>query len=133
MRSRGRPLSPHLTIYKPQMSSVLSIFHRMTGFFLFFAIIILSWSMIIVIMQSMGMVLSDHDFSCIFNSIFFKLFVLTSVLSLYYHLFNGIRHLFWDMSLGFEIKTMHRTGYMVMILSALFTIATVFFVMINKF
>ncbi len=121
MRGKERPLSPHLTIYKLQISSALSILHRMTGLFLFFAVIVLSWLMVVLLMQSVGLIFVDQDFTYVLNSVIFKLFLLAAVFCLYYHLLNGIRHLFWDIGLGFEIKTMDKSGYLVVALSIIFT------------
>lgn len=113
----NRPLSPHLTIYKPQITSVLSITHRMTGAFLYFGIFVLSWAMILGI----------YGNSCIFdylNTMVGKLFLFAWTSSLFYHLLNGIRHLFWDIGKGLDLKTASTTGILVLIGAVILTALT---------
>lgn len=127
--TKSRPLSPHLSIYKPQISSVLSIMHRITGVFLFIFIIALSWLMILMLSSSMGFALLEWDFLSIVNSCFFKACLLGVLFCLYFHLFNGIRHLFWDIGLGFEISSMHKSGWFVMLCTLLMTAFTLYLIL----
>lgn len=122
--TRQRPLSPHLSIYKPQISSVLSIMHRITGVFLFIFILALSWLMIVILTNSMGFALLELDLVSMVNSLWFKLFLLCVLFCLYFHLLNGIRHLFWDIGLGFEIGTMHKSGWFIILFTMLMTAFT---------
>ena len=92
------PISPHLQIYKPQITSLLSITHRITGFGLNLALILLSlW----IISFGLG---SDvyANFVTIFETIFVKIVVYFIVLGISYHALNGIRHILWDF--GFMIS-----------------------------
>lgn len=127
MVNSNRPLSPHLTIYKLQISSVLSILHRITGAFLFFGIITLAWLMIAILMQKSGIAFVETSFACLADCNIFKLFLLGLSFCLYYHLFNGVRHLFWDAGFGFELSTMRKTGALVVFLSLAFTLVTLYF------
>ena len=103
MRQKIRPLSPHLTIYKPQLTSVLSIFHRITGSLL---------GLLIVLSSGFQYSMSFDFFSM------FSIFVLAIgyfvVFVISYHLLNGIRHLSWDFALGLEIKNLYTTGMIVL-------------------
>ena len=94
---KNLPISPHLQIYKPQITSLLSITHRITGFGLNLALILLSlW----IISFGLG---SDvyANFVTIFETIFVKIIVYFIVLGISYHALNGIRHILWDF--GFMI------------------------------
>ena len=95
---KNLPISPHLQIYKPQITSLLPITHRITGFGLNLALILLSlW----IISFGLG---SDvyANFVTIFETIFVKIVVYFIVLGISYHALNGIRHILWDF--GFMIS-----------------------------
>lgn len=130
---KKRPLSPHLTIYKPQISSMLSILHRITGAALFIGLLCLSWLVVGLIMQNMGLAFIDCRFDIILDSVAFKVLLLALSFCLYYHMLNGVRHLFWDVGLGFEIKTMEITGFLVVLSSLLLTGVTLYFAMLHNF
>ena len=118
----NRPLSPHLSIYKPQITSILSITHRLTGIALLVGTILLAW-WIIFNVYGCG--------SCInplIDSKVGKLVLFLWSLALYYHLLNGIRHLFWDIGKGFEIKVVKFSGVLVVFLTIILTVATWFLV-----
>lgn len=109
MSNIDRPLSPHLQIYKPQLTSMLSILHRITGAALAFGGLLLTWWLFSILA-------GEHAFS-IFRA-FRESFIGQSMLfgwlfSFVYHLLNGIRHLKWDAGFGLEIKSVYRTGYIV--------------------
>ncbi|HLF58249.1 MAG TPA: succinate dehydrogenase, cytochrome b556 subunit [Alphaproteobacteria bacterium] len=109
MSSANRPLSPHLQIYRWQLTSVLSILHRMTGVFLSAGAVVLVWWLFAAAM-------GDAEFAVVqtlLASTVGKLFLLGWTFSLFYHLANGIRHLLWDTGFGFDIKTAYVTGWTV--------------------
>ena len=107
-----RPTSPHLQIYKPQITSVLSIIHRFTGIFLGIGMILLTWWLFsITIGPEMYQRTLDIISSWIGLSILFSF-----IASFFYHLFNGVRHLIWDAGIGFEIKTVTVTGWLIIFL-----------------
>jgi succinate dehydrogenase / fumarate reductase cytochrome b subunit len=110
MDTSNRPLSPHLQIYKPQLTSVLSISHRMTGFAL--SIIILLSPVIIYFLTYSA---DTHQvvISLLQNS-FIKLIFSLALFGLIYHLCNGIRHLAWDAGYGLDLDSSYKSGYIVL-------------------
>ncbi len=123
--TQERPISPHLQIYKPQITSVLSIFHRITG-------VALSAGLFLLVTWILSLSLGEnifYYFSFFFGSWFglFILFCFTFALN--YHFCNGIRHLFWDAGLGYEIDIVNKSGLAVLIVSALSTISIWYFVL----
>lgn len=122
---KQRPISPHLSIYKLQITSGTSILHRITGTLLYIGIIILSWCIFCnVYFPNIIFSLCDLFTTNAILATLFKLAMLTWIFSLYYHLFNGIRHLFWDAGKGFNINIATISGKIVILLSALFTIVS---------
>lgn len=120
MATDKRPLSPHLMIYKPQLTSVLSITHRGTGVFLCIGALFLScWLLSIANGPESYNLLQTY-----ISAWYGQLLLWAWVFSLYFHLCNGIRHLFWDMGLGLEIKTTYTSGYVVLVVTLVLTIAT---------
>jgi succinate dehydrogenase / fumarate reductase cytochrome b subunit len=130
---KKRPISPHLQIYKPQITTVLSILHRITGAALFFGIIMLSWLMIMILIQALGLGFFEVDFSLLIENIFFKLVVLGIVYCLYYHFLNGIRHLYWDMGYGVNNRSVTISGIIVITLALSLTGITYFIALYNAF
>jgi succinate dehydrogenase / fumarate reductase cytochrome b subunit len=117
MPLKKRPMSPHLQVYNPQITSVMSILHRMTGVILALGSLFLLW---ILVSLSMG----EQFFAAttfFLASPIAKLALMGYTACLMYHLFNGIRHLFWDIGKGFDIPTVYRSGYAVIVLSLLST------------
>ena len=120
--SNKRPLSPHLQIYKPQLTSVMSISHRFTG-------VILSMLLILVPLFFFLLALGDEYFTIlviILDHFLVKLILYGAIFVISYHLLNGIRHLFWDMGIGLSIKESYMSGYLVIMFS---TLITLFFIM----
>ena len=114
----SRPLSPHLSIYKPQITSVLSISHRLTGLGLFIGALLLGWW---ITLNAYGNCDCIND---IIRSKVGRVFLFLWTLALYYHLLNGVRHLFWDMGKGFEIKTVNKSGTFVLLGAIGLTVAS---------
>jgi succinate dehydrogenase / fumarate reductase cytochrome b subunit len=120
MATDNRPLSPHLQIYKPQLTSVLSITHRGTGVFLTVGAFFLTcWLLALADGPEQFANLQVH-----LNSWYGQCLVYAFVFSLYFHLCNGIRHLFWDVGLGLDIDVAYKTGYAVVAASIIFTLLT---------
>jgi len=116
--SFDRPLSPHLSIHKKVLTAVFSIFHRFTGICLSLGAILLSvW----IILIALG-----PDYYSMFQNlstlIFFKIFLFLWTLTIFYHLYNGIRYLFWSYGKMMELSIVYKSGYVVIILSILSTI-----------
>jgi succinate dehydrogenase / fumarate reductase cytochrome b subunit len=101
-----RPLSPHLQIYKPQITSALSIFHRVSGVALSVGTLLLVWWLVAAASGPAayagvaGFVGSPIGLLVLFGW----------TAALFYHFFAGLRHLCWDIGLGFEKPLYHKTG-----------------------
>ena len=107
----NRPLSPHLQVYRPQITSVLSITHRATG-------IVLSLGTVLLVLWVMAAAAGPDTYAiaqACAGSWLGYLFLFGYSASLFYHLLNGIRHLFWDAGYGFELETVTRTGWAVLV------------------
>lgn len=112
-----RPLSPHLTIYKPQISSVLSITHRLTGIALYAGAFLLAlW----VIFSVYG---CTECFKGILGHSISKVLLFGWNLALFYHLLNGVRHMVWDTGRGFSLPAMRFSGWLVVTLAVVLTVA----------
>ena len=119
MAGHPRPLSPHLQVYRPQLTSFTSIMHRITGIGLAVGLLYLvCW----LVAAASGLEAFDRLQS--FNgSVIGQLLLLGWSIAFFYHLLNGIRHLAWDAGWGFELPAAYKTGYAVLIGTALLTIA----------
>jgi succinate dehydrogenase / fumarate reductase cytochrome b subunit len=115
-----RPLSPHLQIYRWQMTMALSILHRITGAALAVGTIVLVgwlWAAAYSPEYFQGI----HGF---FTHIIGKLLLMGWSFAFYFHFCNGIRHLFWDIGKGFDIPNVYRSGWTVITVSSILTILT---------
>lgn len=124
--NNSKPTSPHIQIYRWNISSITSIMHRLTGVALFFSILLLAWA-IVYYTYKVDMIEASESCECLMNNII--QFVLVGAVtaltfSIYYHLCNGIRHLFWDIGKGFDLKKARLNGYIVITLSLLLTVVT---------
>ena len=120
-----RPLSPHLTIYKPQITSLLSICHRISGACLSFAFFIFTaWIVLLT---------AGYEYEALltlfFSNIITKIILFGASIAYFYHLCSGIRHLIWDLGIGFEIKTVNKTGWLALV--ATFVITALFWINIG--
>jgi succinate dehydrogenase / fumarate reductase, cytochrome b subunit len=113
-----RPLSPHLQIYKPQISTATSIFHRITGCALSVGLLLMVWWLVAAatgpraFASAQGFVGSPIGLILMFGW----------TLALWYHFCNGIRHLFWDAGFGFDVKTSHRNAFAVLVATVVLTV-----------
>lgn len=120
MTNSQTPLSPFLQ-YRPQLTSVLSIMHRITGVFLSAGAVLLScWLVSIAAGEETYAAVSRH-----LAAWYGQVIIIGFVFALYYHLCNGIRHLLWDLGVGLELSTTYRSGYAVLIATVLLTVLTV--------
>ena len=111
MAHGNRPLSPHLQVYRPQITSILSITHRMTG-------VALAGSCLFFAYWLTSATYGEAAFAnaqSLFSSWFGQLILIGLTFSLYFHLANGIRHLFWDAGHGFELDTLRQSGWLVIV------------------
>lgn len=115
----SRPLSPHLQIYRPQITSVLSFAHRVTGVSLgACAVALVGW--LIAVALGPG---PYSTAQVLLQSWLGQLLLVAGVFSFFLHLCGGIRHLFWDAGVGFRLRTIYLSGWLVVATSVVLTIA----------
>ena len=118
MNDSNNPLSPHLQIYRWHVSSLLSITHRISGVINLLSLILIFFWLLVLSQGENGY----EIFLIIMNSFFGKFILIGFTWSMSFHLLSGIRHLFWDMGYGFEIKIANISGITVIIFSLILTI-----------
>ncbi len=118
----NRPLSPHLTIYRLQITSALSILHRMTGVALAVPAALIVWWLLAAGSSPIGF----NAANSVLTSWFGKTILTLSLWAFWYHFANGIRHLVWDSGRGFELPTVTRSGIAVVVASFILTALTLF-------
>ncbi|HVI88252.1 MAG TPA: succinate dehydrogenase, cytochrome b556 subunit [Dongiaceae bacterium] len=107
MPSHPRPTSPHLQIYRPQLTAVTSILHRITG-------VILAIGTLALVYWLVAAAMGEESFNtaqAIAGSWIGRLALFGWTLAFFYHLCNGIRHLAWDAGWGFELPAAYRSGW----------------------
>ena len=114
----NRPISPHLQVYRPQLTSVLSILHRITGVALAVGTILLVYWLIAAASGPEAFASAE----ALVGSWLGRILLFGWTFALYFHLTNGIRHLFWDAGFGFELKTVYASGWTVVALAAVLTL-----------
>ena len=118
LNMQNNPLSPHLQIYKWQISSLLSITHRIVGVINFFAIVLIClWSISLLLGQS-----SYQLVQIFLNTIFGKFLAISLCWTFSFHILNEIRHLLWDAGFGFDLEISKITGVFALIGSFILTI-----------
>ena len=116
-----RPLSPHLTIYRPQLTSITSILTRITGNALIVgALLVVCW-LFAAAASPEYFAIADT----VMTSLFGKLIMVGSIWSLWYHTLAGVRHLIWDNAIGLDLKSAYILGWLVVIGSAALTVITI--------
>lgn len=120
MDSSNRPLSPHLQVYRPQLTSVLSITHRATGLLLALGTVMLVYWLLAAAAGPGAYATAYH----LFGTWFGQLILILWSFALYFHLCNGIRHLFWDAGKGFELDAVYASGRAVLAATVTLTAAT---------
>lgn len=118
MAAHPRPLSPHLQIYARQITSVLSILHRITGSVLAFgALAMAAWLVAVAF---------DGEWFARFNAVAASPLGVAALLafaaSLSFHFLNGLRHLLWDAGWGFELPRVYASGWTVVVLTVVLTV-----------
>ncbi len=114
MPGDDRPLSPHLQIYRPQLTSVLSITHRLTG-------VALSVGSPLLVFWLLAAAAGPQSYSALHGVLAAwvgLVLLLGWTFSLFFHLCNGVRHLFWDAGYGFELESIYASGWAVVAISA---------------
>ena len=118
MANPNRPLSPHLQVYRPQITSILSITHRATGIALAGGAVLFSyWIMAATYGQD-----AFSTAQAVLGSWFGQFVLWGMTFSLFYHLGNGIRHLAWDVGWGYELDKMRISGWLTVIFAVAMTV-----------
>ena len=116
----NRPISPHLQIYRLPFAALLSITHRATG-------VILSLTALLMILVLAAAAIDAEFYASIqvhLSSWYVQIFLIGATLSLYIHLCNGIRHLFWDVGVGFELETAAKSAKIAIAAAITLTVST---------
>ena len=117
-RNNNRPLSPHLDIYQYQITWTVSIMHRITG-------VAMTLGLILIVAWLVAAAFSPELFSLIdgvLRSWIGMIIIFGSLWAVWFHFLNGIRHLFWDLGYGFNLSTVWRSGWVVVLGSIILTI-----------
>ena len=119
MAQNERPLSPHLQIYRLPLSAIISITHRITGVGLAFgALLLVAW-----LAAAAAGPAWFATASAVLGSIPGRVILFGFTWALFFHLANGIRHLFWDVGIGFDLEDARVSGYVVIGVSLLLAVA----------
>ena len=119
--NRGnRPLSPHLSVYRFQMSMLTSIMHRITGVGLTLGAFLIVWWFLAASTSPEYFAVADGFMTSWFGA----LILIASLWALFFHFCNGIRHLVWDTGRGLEKDTAVKSGIAVLVGSVVLTILT---------
>ena len=117
-RNNNRPLSPHLDIYQYQITWTVSIMHRITG-------VAMTLGLLLIVAWLVAAAFSPGLFSEIdgfLRSWIGMIIIFGSLWAFWFHFLNGIRHLFWDLGYGFNLSTVWRSGWVVVLGSIILTI-----------
>ena len=118
MQYKNNPLSPHLQIYRWQISSLLSIAHRIVGVINIIAITsICVWSLLLLLGNE-----NYHSINYFLNTFLGKFLAVSLCWTFSFHILNELRHLMWDLGYGFDLKVSKITGALVLISSFVFAI-----------
>ena len=118
MSNSGRPLSPHLSVYRWPISMTMSILHRMTGVALTVGLLVyVAW-----LMAAAGDVAAYQQFVDLMQTPLGRVALVGWSFAFFFHLCNGIRHLFWDAGLGFEISQASASAWVAVAGSVMLTL-----------
>ncbi len=117
--NRGnRPLSPHLSVYRPLWTMVLSITHRITGVGMALSLTMITWWFLALAVNETYFDVAN----AVMTSVVGGFILIVSLWGLSFHFCNGIRHLFWDTGTGLELETAYKSGLAVMAGSVVLTV-----------
>lgn len=119
MGKHSRPLSPNIQIYRPQLTSVLSIVNRITGIILCFGAVVL----VIWLVAAASGPDTYFQFQELIGSLLGQIFLFGGTFAFFFHLCGGIRHLVWDTGRGFELRQIYASGWIVVVASVVLTLA----------
>jgi len=112
------PLSPHLQIYRWQISSLLSITHRIVG-------VVNTIAITLICLWTISLVFGEENYQLLnffFQSFFGKFVIISLIWSFSFHSLNEIRHLIWDLGYGYDLKVSKITGIITIVGSIVLTI-----------
>ena len=116
---RPRPLSPNIQIYRPQLTSVLSIVNRITG-------VVLSVCAVVLVAWLIAAATGPHTYAVVQGAIaswIGRIVLFGATFSFFLHLCGGIQHLVWDTVQGFELRSIYASGWAVVAASVVLTVA----------
>jgi len=119
MQTDNRPIAPHLQIYRLPLNAVLSISHRLTG-------LTLSLGSLVLVAWLVAAASGSEAYAtagAVLGSIPIQILMFLWTFALFYHLCNGVRHLFWDAGYGFDLTVTRRTGMAALGTAAVLTVA----------
>lgn len=119
-----RPLSPHLQIYRPQLTSITSILTRITGNALIVAVMLAVWWLVAAATSDASFATANAVATSWFGDLVFTL----SLWAVWYHYFAGLRHLYFDAGHGLDIPTAERLGWGIIAASVVLTVITILLV-----
>jgi succinate dehydrogenase / fumarate reductase cytochrome b subunit len=124
----ARPLSPHLQVYRPQITSALSIFHRISGIALGAGTLLLAWWLT----AAAGSPAAFARAQGFVGSWLGMLVLFGWTAALFYHFCNGIRHLWWDTGRGLEISQVERSGKLTLVAATALTVLAWVFALVLR-
>ena len=119
-----RPLSPHLQIYRPQLTSITSILTRITGNALIVAALLIVWWLLAASTSGAYFAVAD----AVMTSWFGDLVLTLSLWAVWYHYLAGLRHFYWDAGKGLDMETAEKLGWACIIGSGVLTVITLLLV-----
>lgn len=122
--NRGnRPLSPFMigSVYRPQITSIMSIVHRITGIGIGASAILVVWWFLAASSSPYYFDFADG----VLTSWIGNLILFLALVALWYHFFNGIRHLIWDMGSGFDLDHVKTSGFAAIAAAAVMSVVTI--------
>ena len=118
MSNSGRPMSPHMSVYRWPITMTLSILHRMTGVALAVGLVVyVAW-----LMAAAGSNIDYREFVDLMQTPLGRIALVGWSFAFFFHLCNGVRHLFWDTGRGFEKRQVNRSAWMVVVASVVLTL-----------
>ncbi len=124
-----RPLSPHLSVYRPMYTMMLSILHRASGLYLTVCgFLFVGWLL--------AAALGPEAYACataFFSSLALRIVLALALAAFSYHFFAGLRHLAWDAGYGFEKRTARMSGRFILVCAVAAFAATLFFTPVGRF
>ncbi|HSF79184.1 MAG TPA: succinate dehydrogenase, cytochrome b556 subunit [Steroidobacteraceae bacterium] len=120
MSPQSRPLSPHLQVYRPMYTMVLSMSHRISGVFQSVGMLLLAYWLVAAASGAGAYATAAK----LFGSPLVKLAIVGWIVAFWFHLFAGLRHLVWDAGYGFEKRTARRSARLVVVLASLASLFT---------